>query len=359
MRKIGRSLTSASSAASISKESRGTKRSMPYGNKPSLLIAALVVPYTLLMTGCAGSAHEPQEKYILVADNTKIPYWQNAVQGLNHAVAEMKVKSEIQGPDGHDPQGEHEAFRRAVAEKPSGILVSVSDASILGSDINSAIDQNIPVITIDADAPDSKRLFFVGTDNFNAGSIGGKLAAKLLNGKGNVILYTIPSQSNLKDRQAGYTAAFADTGVHIQQVVDMNGNSDIAFDSAKKLLDAKAKVDAFICLEALACPAIADVTNRAGMSGKVKIIAMDADPGTVEWINKGVISGTVAQKPYTMAYYGTKLLDDIHHHPTKPLSGNWAQNVFSPYPMFVDTGAFVVTKDNISSLSQQPGGGGQ
>ncbi len=307
------------------------------------------------MIGCAGSAHEPQEKYILVADNSKIPYWQSAVQGLNHAAAEMKVKSELQGPDGHDPQGEHDAFRRAVAEKPSGILVSVSDASVLATDINAAVDQNIPVITVDADAPDSKRLFFVGTDNFNAGIIGGKLTAKLLNGKGNVVIFTIPSQSNLKERLAGYTSAFADhTDIKIMQTVDMNGNSDIAFDSAKKLLDSKAKVDAFICLEALACPAVADVVNRAGMGGKVKIIAMDTDPGTVEWINKGVISATVAQKPYTMAYYGTKLLDDIHHHPAKPLAGNWAQNVFSPYPTFVDTGAFVVSKDNVASLSQQP-----
>ena len=360
MRKIERLLTSATSAASILKESRSEQRASSCGrHRSSLWAAALLVPYALLVSGCAGPAHAPEEKYILVADNTKIPYWQNAVQGLNHATAEMKVHAEVQGPDGHDPQGEHDAFKRAVAEKPSGIMVSVSDASTLTTDINAAVDAGIPVITIDADAPDSKRLFFVGTDNYNAGTIGGKLAAKLLNGKGNVVLYTIPSQANLKDRQAGYTAALTEAGLHVQQVVDMNGNSDIAFDSAKKLLDSKSKVDAFICLEALACPAVADVTNRAGMSGKVKIIAMDTDPGTVEWINKGVISATIAQKPYTMAYYGTKLLGDIHLHPAKPLAGNWAQNVFSPYPMFVDTGAFVVTKDNVSSLSQQPGGTGQ
>src|SRR5581483_8602238 len=166
------------------------------------------------------------------------------------ATSEMKVHGELQGPDGHDPQGEHDAFRRAVAEKPSGILVSVSDVGLLAPDINAAIDQNIPVITIDSDAPDSKRIFFVGTDNFNAGMIGGKLVSKLLDGKGNVVIYTIPNQTNLKDRLSGYHAAFADhTEVKVMQVVDMNGNSDIAFDSAKKLLDAKAKVDAFICLE--------------------------------------------------------------------------------------------------------------
>ncbi len=322
---------------------------------PACLSASLI-----FMNGCAGGGHAPAEKYILVADNTKIPYWQAAVQGLNHAAAEMKVHSELQGPDGHDPQGEHDAFRRAVAEKPSGILVSVSDTNVLGTDINAAVDQGIPVLTIDSDAPDSKRIFFVGTDNFNAGSLGGKLTAKLLNGKGNVVIYTIPSQVNLKDRLAGYEAAFADhTDVKVMQVVDMNGNSDVAFDSAKKLLDSKAKVDAFICLEALSCPAVADVVNRANMNGKVKIIAMDTDPGTVDWIKKGVISATIAQKPYTMAYFGAKLLGDIHLHPIKPLGANWSQNVFSPYPTFVDTGAFVVNKDNVASLSQQPAAAGQ
>ncbi len=322
---------------------------------PALLSAALIS-----MNGCAGGGHDPAEKYILVADNSKIPYWQTALQGLNHACAEMKVHPELQGPDGHDPQGERDAFRRAVAEKPSGILVSVSDTNTLGSEINSAVDQGIPVITIDSDAPDSKRLFFVGTDNYNAGMTGGKLTAKLLNGKGNVVIYTIANQANLKDRLSGYEAAFADhTNVKVKQVVDMNGNSDIAFDSAKKELESKDKdkVDAFICLEALACPAVADVVNRANMKDKVKIVAMDTDPGTVDWIKKGVISATIAQKPYTMAYFGTKLLGDIHLHPAKPLSTSWAQNVYSPYPMFVDTGAFVINNDNVGTLSEQPAAG--
>jgi ribose transport system substrate-binding protein len=324
----------------------------------SLLLAA-VPASILLLTGCAGSEHEATEKYILVADNTKIPYWQTAVQGLHRAAAEMKVKSELQGSDNHDPQGERDAFRRALAEKPTGILVSATSAALLSPEIDAAIDQNIPVITIDSDAPESKRLFFVGTDNYNTGVLGGKMAAKLLNGKGNVVFYTINGQSNLKDRLQGYQSAFADhTDVKTMQVVDMNGNSDLAFDSAKKLLDSKAKVDAFICLEALSCSAVADVVNRSGMAGKVTIVAMDTDPGTVEWINKGVISATIAQKPYTMAYYGTKLLDDIHHHPLNPLTG-WDKRVFSPVPSFVDTGTFVVNKENVGSLAQQPPSSGQ
>ena len=321
----------------------------------SSLILAGIPAVLILLNSCSASPHEPAEKYILVADNTKIPYWQLASQGLARAAAEMKVHQDVQGPDGHDPQGEHDAFKRAVAMKPSGILVSATDASILTPDINAALDQNIPVITIDSDAPESKRLFFVGTDNYNAGLIGGHMTAKLLNGKGNVVIFTIPSQSNLKDRLQGYQSAFADhTDIKVMQVVDMNGNSDVAFDSTKKLLDSKSKVDAFICLEAIACPAVADVVNRANMAGKVTVIAMDTDPLTVDWINKGVISATIAQKPYTMAYYGAKLLDDLHHHPPSPLAGEWNKNIFSPIPTRVDTGTFVVDKTNVGGLAKAP-----
>ncbi len=314
----------------------------------------------LLLNSCAGNSHAADENYILVADNTKIAYWQLAAQGLAHAAAEMKVKSNVLGPDGHDPQGEHDAFKHAVALKPAGILVSAADASILTPDINAALDQNIPVITIDSDAPDSKRLFFVGTDNYNAGLIGGKMTAKLLSGKGNVVVFTIPSQSNLKDRLQGYQSAFADhTDVKVSQVIDMNGSGDTAFDNAKKLIDSKAKVDAFVCLEAIACPAVADVVNRANLAGKVIVVAMDTDPSTVDWINKGVISATIAQKPFTMAYYGTKLLDDMHHHPPSPLAGDWNKNIFSPIPTFVDTGTFVVDKANVGSLAKSLAPAGQ
>jgi ribose transport system substrate-binding protein len=323
------------------------------------LRAAGVSAAFLLSTGCSSNPHAPNELYILVADNTKIPYWQSALQGLVRATSEMKVKTgQMQGPDGHDPNGEHEAFGRALAQKPAGILVSVTDATVLGPDIDNAIGQGIPVITIDSDAPDSKRLFFVGTDNFNAGTIGGNLTSKLIGGKGSVVIFTIASQANLKERLHGYTAAFADhPGIKILQTIDMSGNSDIAFDSAKKLLDSKTKVDAFVCLEALACPAVADVVNRENMAGKVTIVAMDTDPGTLDWIKKGVISATIAQKPWTMAYFGTKLIADIHLHPPNPLAGNWKENSFAPLPQFVDTGTFVVDKNNVGSLSQQPGGG--
>src|SRR3954451_21501364 len=215
------------------------------------LVASAFSAAIITMTACGSNPHEPNEKYILVAANTKLPYWQTALAGLNRAASEMKVKAEMDGPDTYDNKAEHDEFQRVVAQKPAGILISAADASLMTPDINAALAQGIPVLTMDSDAPDSKRVFFIGTDNYRAGTLGGKLTAKLLGGKGNIVVLTIPVQPNLKDRLHGYQDAIAEqSGLKIMQVVDMKGDPTIAFDTAKQMLDAKTKPDAFVCLEA-------------------------------------------------------------------------------------------------------------
>src|SRR5947209_3993258 len=97
-------------------------------------LAAGVTAAALCLNGCAGSAHEPTEKYILVSANTKLPYWQTALAGLNHAASEMKVKAELAGPDTYDTKAEHDEFQRVVAQKPSGIMISAADASTMTPD---------------------------------------------------------------------------------------------------------------------------------------------------------------------------------------------------------------------------------
>jgi ribose transport system substrate-binding protein len=305
---------------------------------------------TLLTVSCASSPHEPTETYLLVAANTKISYWQAAAAGLSRAAGEMKVKSEVVGPDKYDPRDERVEFQAAVQRKPSGILVSAADAELLTSDINSALQQGIPVITIDSDAPASKRLLFIGTDNYNAGRLGGQLLVKLLGNKGNVVMFTYPNQLNLTERQNGYESILQNhPGITVTQAIDIRGDPTVAFDTAKQLLDSKAKVDAFVCLEAIACPEIGEIVNRMNMAGKITILAMDTDPRTISWIQQGVISATIAQRPYTMAYFGTKLLDDLHHHPPVSLTEDFKQRSFAPLPTFVDTGTFIVDKNNAAA----------
>ncbi len=133
-------------------------------------------------------------------------------------------------------------------------------------------------------------------------------------------------------------------------MVDIKGNATLAFDTTKEILDeGSGKVDAFVCLESLGCAEVANVLDRRHVVGKV-VIAMDTSANTLEWIQKGGITATIGQKPFTMAFVGVKMLDDLHHHKLASLDEDWAQDSFSTIPSFVDTGETLIDKSNVDAF---------
>lgn len=310
----------------------------------ALLILSLALS---LLTGC--QRHSYSETYYLIADNIQLQYWQTAIAGFNAAAHSYGVKAVIAGPKDFDKQAELQALESAVAAKPNGILISVSDAALLQDEINKAIGMGIPVLTFDSDAPHSHRIFFIGTNNLEAGHLGGQRVADKLNGKGNVVFFTISGQPNLDERLNGYEEIFSKyPGIKTAEIVNIKGDSNVAFDATQRLVLLKGadKVDAFICLEASSCKAVGEVLQRDNITDRL-VVAMDVDQETLNFINQGVIDSTISQKPYTMAYFGLRMLDQMYHYPPKPILTDYSVNVFSPYPVFVDTGTSLVDKANV------------
>jgi ribose transport system substrate-binding protein len=307
----------------------------------------------LTLTGCGGGArHQPSEKYYLVCANPKIPYWQEAGAGLVKAATELNVQAELIGPDTYDAKSELAEFKRIMGNKPAGILISPGDSAVLRPEIDAAVAAGVPVITVDSDAPQSQRLFFIGTNNYQAGQMGGGLLAKLLNGKGNVVFYTIANQKNLEERLDGYRAALAASpGIKVTQVIDMKGDARVAFDKTTELVEKKTPVDAFVSLESLSGSEIAEVLEREKVEGKV-IIAMDTAASTLGWIEKGKIAATLMQKPYTMGYYGLKTLAGIVLEKQAATGKPNASDPKALYPVFMDTGTMLVDKSNLAEVKR-------
>src|SRR5260370_36632643 len=107
-------------------------------------------------------------------------------------------------------------------------------------------------------------------------------------------------------------------------------------------------------MESLATKEGADVIDRKKVKGKT-IVAMDGVAGTMEGIEKGLIAATIAQKPFTMAFYGLKILDDLHHHQPESLERFWQQEAQAPIPTLVDTGATLGGKNNLGRFSRAAG----
>lgn len=313
--------------------------------KNAMLVALVLA--VLLPSGC--SRHTTKEVYYLIASDMALPYWQTAAAGFNKAAAQYKVTARVAGPDGHDSQAELAALHQAIAAKPSGILISAADAAVLQPEINAAISAGVPVITVDSDAPGSRRLYFIGTNNREAGRLGGQRVVQKLGGRGNVVFFTLADQTNTEERLLGYKDIFAgQPDIHIVDVVDIKGDVRKAFDWSQEAmaLTGPKKIDAFISLESASSKAVADVLKRANATDRL-LVGWDVNPDTLDEIKSGVIDSTVAQKPFTMGYVGLKALDEIFHAPPKQLDKGFAVDSFSPYPVFVDTGTSLVDKVNV------------
>jgi ribose transport system substrate-binding protein len=81
-------------------------------------------------------------------------------------------------------------------------------------------------------------------------------------------------------------------------------------------------------------------------------MAMDTDPETLELIRSGAIAATISQKPYTMAFVGMQMLDNLYHHKPSNLETDWSKDSFAPIPSFVDTGSALIDKTNVDSYLQ-------
>ena len=306
-----------------------------------------------LLAGCG--RHSNKETYYLISNNLDVAYWKTAIAGFQKAAAQYDVTAKVDGPNGFNSQEELKDLHDAIATHPNGILVSVADAALLQPEIDSAIQQNIPVITIDSDAPHSHRLFFIGTNNLEAGHLGGQRVVSKLNGKGNVVFFSNPGQPNLDERQKGYQEVFElHPGIKVLEMINVKGDSNAAYDAAKaKLAQTGADhVDAFVCLEASSSDGLADLFKTENVTDRL-LIAMDVSQKTLDGIKNGFINATIAQKPYTMGYYGLRALDQIYHNPPAGnLRPDYSQDSFSPFPVFVDTGTAEVDKNNVDIYIQ-------
>jgi ribose transport system substrate-binding protein len=307
---------------------------------------------TAFLESCQKPYHQETEHYVFVAFNTSLPYWQEAEAGLTDAATQMGIKAELTGPSSFSPNEELTAFQQAVAQKPSGILLSASNPDIFKAAIDDAIQQGIPVICVDADSPNSRRIMFIGTDNFRAGQESGKRMGELLKGKGSVVVITIPGQFNLAERSRGVDEALKKfPGIKVTKTIDDKGDLRIAYDEISALLKTKDKPDGIIGLEASGGAGAADALYRVDLTGKIPIVAFDKDPETLDWIQRGAITATVVQKPYVMGYYGLKFLDDLHHNAVHDFK-DWHTAPQSPMPAWVDTGTAVVDNTNLAAFRE-------
>lgn len=313
------------------------------------LIAVIIAKFTCGGSAptdlTAGKSNAPKQKYVMIAIATGLSYWIDGKAGMMDKAKELGVNAEFTGPSGTDLNQQSDAMERAIAEGVDGIIV-VPATDGLTPTINKAIDKGIPVVCVDTDAPSSKRYSFIGTGNFNAGFQGGTELGKILNGKGDVAILTVPGQDNLNQRVEGYKAALKKyPGIKVIRELNTMSSTTEGQKACRAILQARPDLAAFACVEASGGQSAAVAVKEANKVGKVKIVAMDRDEATIRFIEDGVIDASIGQRSYSMTYTALQMLYNIRNNQVK-LVDDWKKANIVPLPPLVDTGSFVINKEN-------------
>ena len=321
-----------------------------------VLSIVFVLALALVVFGCSKPA-APQaaasgpvndrsnQLYIEVSAIGSNDYFYDHKMGMQIVGEELGVRTEYVGPADYDMNAMIAAFEQAIAKRPQGLVV-VGFEDSLNPIVQKAIDAGIPVVTVDADLPDSARVAFVGTGNYNAGKTGGEYLARIIGGRGQVALMTKPGQSNLEERVAGYRDALAKfPGIEIVQIGDTQSDTVVAAQVAATLLQRFPNLAGIGCVEAAGGSGAATAIREAGKVGQVKVISMDRGNEVIAAIEEGVITASVAQQTALMPYYATQILYNLVNSNVEITSNNKAAGV-AGIPQVVDTGSIIVDANN-------------
>ena len=121
--------------------------------------------------------------------NLPADFWKYAAAGCAKAEEELGVSVEFKIPPTGAPAEQKDILQKLIAKGDiKGIAVCPLDPENQQEILNEVADR-MPLICQDSDAPDSKRLFYLGTDNYEGGRQVGQLIKEALPDGGKIMIF--------------------------------------------------------------------------------------------------------------------------------------------------------------------------
>ena len=307
------------------------------------------------LTGCnrqpqpASNAAQQQKKGLriaLIAKSSTNPVFLSARTGAEAAAKELSQKHGIPveiawlTPPAEDGQVQAQRLTQAVNEGVDAVLISCSDAGKVTGAINDAVNRGVAVMTFDSDAPESRRFAFYGVDDVKTGRTVMQELARQMGEKGQVaILAGNQNAPNLRKRVEGVVEEakkfpgmkIVGTFYHIETPQD-------AAAEVVRVQNAYPQVQGWAMIGGW--PLFTQTLLTDLDPAKVKIVAVDALPAELAYVEKGLAPVLLAQPTYLWGYVSVnKIVEKLH----------LKQDV----PAIIPMDLVRVSKDNLGTWARQ------
>lgn len=273
-----------------------------------LLIVALAI-----ISGCGDSDVESKGKndketiiITMIAKSSANPVFISAKTGaiktaeaLTEKHSKLRVIIDWQTPENESASEQAEIIRNAVQNGTRAIIVSCSDEDTLTEAINYAVDNGVEVMTFDSDAPNSKRFAFYGPDDLEMGKTLMKELSRLIDSKGKIaILGGNRTANNLQERVKGILQAASDyPNIQIIGTYYHPETEEDAIATMTEVLKFNPDLKGWAMVGSWAFfgERLKDIIEP----GKIKIVAVDALPVQLGYIENNYVQVLLGQPTFT------------------------------------------------------------
>ena len=269
-----------------------------------LLLAATAV---LALGALSGASQGQGKKTLAFVVNGASDFWKAAEAGVKKAQGELpNYNLTFKYPEQSSAAIQTRIMDDLVAAGVAGILVSPVDPKTMGDALN-RVGGQVALFTTDSDAPNSKRIVYIGSSNTDAGKQAGQLMVKALPNGGKCMGFVgLPGADNARERIEGVKETIKGTKIELVDVRADDIDQTRAKRNVEDTITAHPDINCMVGFYSYNTPRIYEALKEAGKIGKVTIIGFDEDPITLGGVKEGTIVGTVVQQPYEWGYQGMK-----------------------------------------------------
>jgi ribose transport system substrate-binding protein len=297
-------------------------------------------------SGSGGGAGSGKVVKLAFVTNNASEFWKIAAAGIRKYEQEGKVQVDFKAPPNGTPEEQNQILQNLAAQGYDAISVSVIAPNDQIGVLNKVAEKT-NLITFDSDAAKSKRLLYIGTNNYEAGKMLGGQIVKLLPKGGKIAVFVGTfSADNAAERLKGIQDAIAGHNIEIVEKREDNTDRAKARSNVEDIVNANADLNLVVGLWNYNGTAIAAALEGLGKKGKVLAAVFDEDDGTLDGITNGAIQATVVQKPFEFGYLASKWM---HRLATE---GQAAKAALPPTGV-IDTGVDVIDKTNVAEFKRK------
>jgi ribose transport system substrate-binding protein len=262
--------------------------------------------------------------------------------GARAAAATLGVNLNVTGPEKFDAGQQVPIVNSVTSQKPDGVLIAPTDTKALIPPMTQMKAAGIKIVEVDTTVDDaSLAVSSIATDNLRGGQLAAQTLAKLVGGKGSVLVINVnPGISTTDARAKGFDDEIAKTsGVTALPVQYTNDEPAKAASIVNATLSAHPDLAGIFATNVLTAEGAATGLRASGKQSQVKIVGFDAGPQQIQDLRSGVVQALVAQDPYGIGQRGVQTAVDS-------LSGK-------DVPKQIQTDLFAITRDNVDSADAQ------